>query len=608
MITVFIYIGKEADRSRPSDPLRVLFDGKAVGHEENTLIFRMDVTQDIRKLFRETYNTIAKLLCNESVRVIFECDPFNLNPLQSAGSRAEPLVAMLILAFPEISWDISADTQCRKDADQRTKIGLNEFSKARKHSLACTPIFDGGGLRDWVRQRIIEDSETAKDGGYLPRRTQSAIALDEETPYAFFHAYTAYRHGFRAIPITTQAQAEHWLGTNSPKQQSATIVFEDFFLNFPDGGSGYSKLWEARHNEFHQLEDISNRIFITSDQKRRCDKDKRRQNGLYLRDQRTRGKFIPPPLHKPTAGIFKLWEDSGLKRKLSWRGENGKRHRGTGELFVWPPPFRECEEDSKGHSAPGVLLVIADKLIERAEKLVKDGVSCVEEAVTGAVLATDALELLGGKTPTTSIEALRLKHEFEILAECQFAGVEYHVSMKPRLVEIRHEVRSICKWFHPDIQRRAALNAEMSILTALVRHLREYGRFDEEQTCMNRIRHLHNSLWMRYPRQAYRFVMWPVLRYLELLLSSFFTFFLIILVWVAVLSILYYYGANHPDWKMGLEDAITSFFSVGGPIDHGEEMGAKPWEFVSVTCLAIVSGFVHLGVFVSHLYSIVSRK
>jgi hypothetical protein len=599
MITVFICMGKDTDRPKSNNPHVVLFDGKAVGHEEKKLILNLDSTQDIRRLFPETYNTIAKLLCDESVSVKLQCAPSNLNPLHSAGSRAEPLVAMLILAFPEISWDISADAQSLNDVDVQGKKSFNEFSKARKHSLSCTPIFDGGGLRDWVRQRIIEDSETSEDGGYLSRRTQSAIALDEETPYAFFHAYTAYRYGFRAIPITTRAQAKHWLGTDSPKRQSATIVFEDFFLNFPDGGSGYSKLWEARHDKFQQLEDIPNRIFITSDQKRRCDKDKRKQNGLYLKDQRTRGKYIPPPLHKPTAGIFKLWEESGLKRKLSWRDENGKRHHGIGELFIWPPPFRECEEDSGGHSAPGILLVIADKLIERAEKLLQDGASCVEEAVTGAVLATDALELLGGKTPTTSIEALRLKHEFEILAECQFAGVEYHVPMTPRLADIRHEVRSICKWFHPDIQHRAALNAEMSILTALVKHLRQYGRFDEEQTCMNRIRHLHNSLWMQHPRHAYRLVMWPVLRYLELLLSSFFTFFVVLLVWIAAVAALYCGVAGSSDLAWGLRTAFDAFLlGDNNPPDASH----------TVTLIANISSWFHLGVFMSYMYSIISRK
>jgi hypothetical protein len=552
-----------------------------------------------RSAFAGIAADFSKFVAEDNVTVLVsQVHPLQLNPLLNQG--LESLLAMLILAFPEVRWRFGT---IRGYGDDPTiKRQLNDFRSA--HGLAGlfhpeqSTVFDSIGLRDWVRQRIIDHPETAKDGGYLPRRTQSAIALDEEVPYAFFHAYTAYRYGFRAIPITTDKQAENWLGTDSPKRQSATIVFEDFFLNFPDGGGGYSKLWEARHNEFQQLEDIPNRIFITSDQKRRCDRAKRKQNDLYLQEQRVRGKYIPPPLHKPTAGIFKLWEDSGLNRKLSWRDENGKRHHGAAEQFIWPPPFHECDEDTNGHSAPGILLTIADKLIERAETLIKDGVPCVEEAVTGAVLATDALELLGGKTPTTSIEALRLKHEFEVLAECQFAGVEYHVSMKPRLDDIRHEVRSICKWFHPDIQHRAALNAEMSILTALVKHLRQYGRFDEEQTCMNRIRHLHNSLWMQHPRHAYRFFMWPVLRYLELLLSSFFTFFVVLFLWVIALTATYHWIGDNIDWFESFKIALKAFLPAGDPISIAPV----------VTFIAHVSSYFHLGVFMSYLYSIVSRK
>ena len=163
-------------------------------------------------------------------------------------------------------------------------------------------------------------------------------------------------------------------------------------------------------------------------------------------------------------------------------------------------------------------MLVAENLILRAESSA-GSVETVAEAAQGAVLAVDAEELTGGRTPTTAVEALTLKHRFEVMAECQFCGVAYHIWMKPRLDEIAEETTAICKWFHAGQRKNAALNAEMHIVNQLVGILREFNRFDEEQICLNRIRRLHNTLWMR--QKPSRLIFWPVLRYLELLLSSF---------------------------------------------------------------------------------------
>ena len=82
------------------------------------------------------------------------------------------------------------------------------------------------------------------------------------------------------------------------------------------------------------------------------------------------------------------------------------------------------------------------------------GVTSVADAVSGAVLATDALELTGGRTPTTAIDALYLKHQFELEAECQFSGVEYHLRIEPRLEEIAEDAAWICRWFAPRQQKK----------------------------------------------------------------------------------------------------------------------------------------------------------
>ena len=249
-------------------------------------------------------------------------------------------------------------------------------------------------------------------------------------------------------------------------------------------------------------------------------------------------------------------------------------------------------------------MLIAENLIRRAEQLLGN-VSTVPNAVQGAVLALDALELTGGRTPTTAVEALALKHTFEVVAECQFSGVEYHIWMQPRLKEIGGEATAICRWFHTGQRKSAALNAEMHVLNKIMPILRESNQFDEEQTCMNRIRHLHNNLWMR--QRPIRRIAWPLMRYLEMLLSSFSIFVMALFAWVIVLSLLFWW-AGHPSWGYGLSDAMTSFFSVGGPIHREDGGGIAGLRHVIVTAVAILSGFIHLGVFISHLYSITMRR
>ena len=51
----------------------------------------------------------------------------------------------------------------------------------------------------------------------------------------------------------------------------------------------------------------------------------------------------------------------------------------------------------------------------------------------GALLALEAQELLANRTPTTALEALAVRHELEVTAECMFYGVEYNFDVRRRL-------------------------------------------------------------------------------------------------------------------------------------------------------------------------------
>jgi hypothetical protein len=300
-----------------------------------------------------------------------------------------------------------------------------------------------------------------------------------------------------------------------------------------------------------------------------------------------------------------------------------------------------------------VLLEVATHLIERAEKLKQETVT-LHDAIKGAVLATDALELLGCMTPTSSIEALRLRHEFEATAECKFSGVEHHFHLEPRIAEINEQVKDITHWFdpdpqrtaelnarmnirsrivhwrRPDLQKIAELNARMNILSRIVLVFRDHGRFDEEQICLRPLRTAQGHLWMSARRLRWGFR--PFIWYVHLLISSLPRFIMVVAIWVAGLTLLYVAtfpgfeqapaspvasvatsasaAATAPNrWFIGLQDATTSFFSVGEPKHqaHPGREGYTGWQ-MGVICLAIVGGFLHLGVFVSHLYTLASRR
>jgi hypothetical protein len=465
---------------------------------------------------------------------------------------------------------------------------------------------------------------------YLPLRRQLAIAIDEEIDYSLLHSYTAYRFGFRAVAASTYAIADEYLrhadSTGSvnqaypsdeqlgpyehPPSRQVYLAFEDLHLNFPDSSRrGLSQLYEERHPnrstgkysdgrcvDWPRLESAKYRVFVSAGLKPPGERERMRKNVRYLRKQQALGRRVTH-VSKPHAGMFRLWEHAGLRQGLK---------QGLALEFKWPPPAM-LAHDAYGHSAPGMMLLIANALIGRAKRLEKDDLPGIEPALRGAVLAGDAVELLGGRTGTVSVDALRMKHRFEIRAECAFSGVEHHMEVRARSIEVRKTIG----WLSGSVGRpqRATFadNSELEVMLDLGKILSDAGRFDEGLHCLNRVRHLHNTLWMR--KHPGRYLMWPVLRYLELLLGSFALFVVIVVMWVFALGVGYNAAAGYSNMSHGLMDSVTSFFSIGSPV-HPLTFNAPahPDVYGWVVAVAVVSGFVHLGVFVSHMYTIVSRR
>lgn len=548
----------------------------------------------------------------------------HLNPVKQHGWAT--VLGMLILAFPEIHWVMTVHTAPEaahgwvtdkkgelKTCDLRRAVTPDalEAVLALNRTGYCS-LFDAAGLRNSIRELMSADADP-KQRIQLPMRPKLAVAVDEEAGYAHLHAYTAYRFGFRSHVITTMGGMKAFLSTRIPEQNQTaetidlpttpqpSLVFEDLFLHFPDRHEDKFSHLKRRDVEFAHLATANYRILVTSGHHRGQDEEARTDNPHYLRDLRAGGQWNKE-IGKPLGGIFNLWVDSKLESKLR---EGGRR--GLAPEYVWPLPHPTTSAIG-GHSAPGRLLMIADRLIARSERLLEK-VQSVPQAVYGATLATDALELLAGKTPTTSLEAMALKHQFEVLAECQFVGTSQHMDVERRKSDIQRDVAALSEWFGTTARQKnsASWNAELAILNKLIKVFRDNNQFDEEQVLMIRARKLHRKLKFTDYWAPFRWLqIFPW--YVEKLVASFPLFLGFIACWILFLGKGFeVLGAK--SWGHGIADAFATFLSIQPPNDPDVWSVEKGWTWgFSLIAFTIGLGFVHLGILISHVYSLISRK
>ena len=603
-------------------------------------------------------------------------DSSRLDPC--TGSEWSAGLAMLILAFPDVRWAFGTMQGGGPAAEAvRYRHSLGSFRRA-DHS----PLFDATGLRDFVRGAILEKTEETLRPA-IPRRAKFAVALDDEPSYARLHSYAAYRNGYRALPVETETLAKEVLEKDGAKTwDTPKLTLEDYFLNYPDRSQDYRVRWsslESRDKALPQLTAEAYRVFVSTGHRQRPKTQTDFLNQSRLKDLKRSGRG-GACVAKPIGGIFALWRSAKL-----WRRRWLHTERGLAEGFVWPPPEeaktlgwrrrlagllsrivarwskRATNDDDKGggHSAPGGLLLVASTLIERADWHAENAHS-LSDALTGAVLAKDAGEILAGMTPTTSLEALAIQQRLETFAECQFQGVQSQSDVKSRVLDLEDNINAIGKMFPPRVRPSAQWNAESMILASLVKVLDEHSQFDEAVVLRNRARFVHRRSWLPramsqlfgrwFGRLWVGWLRWVnplywMAAYTHALLRSIPVFVSIIVAWLIGLSCLFamYRGeaskASWEDrWKLGVQDAVSSFFSVGPPL-HADSTPEEPTEkekreqnsedtrpvlkkdlrkamekdqvetqYVLVACLAIVAGCFHVGVFISHLYSIVARK
>jgi hypothetical protein len=188
-----------------------------------------------------------------------------------------------------------------------------------------------------------------------------------------------------------------------------------------------------------------------------------------------------------------------------------------------------------------------------------------------------------------------------------FYGVGYNIDMKKRFEEIAGEVRAVSGWFHPSVKKKSALNAQLGIITELIEILRDHGQFDEEQDCLKCLRKL-NRKWYYLNRPWLSFIR-PIHAYIETLVGSLPLFILAIFAWPTVLGVFSkILRAEFEKLSSGasiwvhISNSFMTFFGLQ-PI---QPPGNPPAHILTI--FTILIGFLHLGIFISFLYTLITRK
>ncbi len=509
-----------------------------------------------------------------------------------------PLMGMLVSTFPEIRLlfynPFASLSSCEKKISQFNEVYPSILTERLKEIENFYFIFDPIGIRENVKESYLKTSKKINFINYLLPRDKFAVSMDEESSYAFLHGYLAYKLGYRCLIVTTEA-IMGLLSTENAKYKipEVSLTFEDMFLNFPDKYkdirlSSLSK----RDLEYDLLKDVSKRILVTVGHK---NIPWYRENLAYIRKLGKRVRVV----YKPSSGMYNIFDKSGLLKDY-WKRRKGE--------WTKTKPRHGAIEEIGGHSAPGRLQLIGENLIDRSRRILKEAES-VQDCILGATLALEAVELLGYRTPTTSLEAIALKHKLEVKAECMFYGVEYNIDVKNRIREIKNEVKSVAFWFHPKIRKRSILDAQMRIITDITRVFQEVGHFDEELECLNCLRLLNRRWSLRQPgfKGVLNLLIYPIRSYIETLVGSLRWFSLALVGWPLVLGIIgniteAKFGATFSSLAAHISNALLIYFGL-----QSNGVPQDTWAHI-LTLLLVSGGFLHLGIFISYLYTLITRR
>ncbi len=585
-------------------------------------------------------------------------DPKDLDLVEGKGWDA--VVAMLICAFPEIRWVFHYPF-----AESGDRL-YNEAHLLGKRGYPCEmptgfePLFDPTGLRQDIKGTV------RKAQLKVQTRANVAVAIDEEREYAYFNAYAAYRFGYLAHTVVSLGMADFLFGEHGsikgriPSDPLSLLSFEDVFLSFPDAASDHEpdrpidKLMERYKRWFKTIDEDAlelakfqpptfwnwlfpylghqslklhpgwnlRRIIQTASERRLQDPSEGSEKGIT----RSEVKGVSRYEVKPIGGLFDLWKGPPLFRSKRWRyvprflARSERYATAYPEGFQWPPV--PTDGDRGSHSAPGRLLLIAQRLADRAGTHLS-GMRSVPDAIYGAVCANEALEIVACRPPTFALEALTLRHRFEVMAECMFLGIAHDIEVEARIKELERDVEAIGVHFSGKDRHKRIVSSKLGIVNELTRVFRDYNQFDEEMRCRRTARYLEvKKYWFSSSTlNLWKWVATPFRFYTSLLLNGVPNMLLSIGSWIAGFTVLYRFCTPDPNqtsagWSEAFGHALWTFVghqpSTSRQFEHKHL--AIPWGHnvcdwaPIITVFAVLLGLLHFGVLVSHMYSMISKR
>lgn len=536
----------------------------------------------------------------------------------------------LVLRYPEVFW-IFLTTQNVSDLPDCHFVDLSSFftpidnpSKTFKpniggsllrHSRGFRTWFDPTGFRRWIREGNKNEDQ---------RRISSyGIAIDEEVNFALLNGYVLYRNDHATFIVNSCSEMDEVLKDNRLQN---VYVLEDAELKFCDAtgerikkgyliptedNRSYCALLKKREEEYPLLRTATARIIVSS--------------ALIPVDtiKTSQGQAVESVI-KPYGGMFAQKLE---KIRVDSRNQSGyDQHQ---EL----PSRDESEAAQKNttgdpvnsHSAPFQRQQIAESLLIRARHIEHDATS-VRSAVHAALLANEARRLLHNQTLALSLEALAIQHRMEVTAECSFIGTASQLEVKQRFLELGQDIRQIVGQTGKNGAHQIN-NALIEIADDLRRCYRHFDQFVEEEVVLKKLRDYEWDLEYRSPRpdsdtkglfhRIGCFLSGKTQKYFNLALSGFPVLICLSMGWVVLFAILYYVldVVVHSEYKRpGLWVRHSALCFFGADSNVGEdvyEFEQGDWTllcFWALSIVEIISGFLHIGIFISYLFQKISRR
>jgi len=335
--------------------------------------------------------------------------------------------------------------------------GLRSVLARFSHGMRCW--FDPTGLRTLVKHNFLETvfddnpkrSRTADQRAVLRRRLESvAVAIDEEREFAMFSGYAAWKYGRRAWMVTTYSEFNvHplWAAIDGDEAGSDVIVLRDIDLRFPDvpkDTDGTRRAlkdvrraaWSSKIGKSWYVRAISSEKNVTPVGGARKfgrfrEGDQQNDNDHWRLGQTTDKTYFG--FQKPVTSIYDLKDVLGP-------GARAAEESMIARLKAVTDVDSDAANGNAGnHGAPYVNLGMAESLLHQARRMD----DCPSGHILGALLASEAYEMLLGMSKTTSLEALLEMHRAEVKAETGFPGVESTIQIASRSDDIAKSLQAL---------------------------------------------------------------------------------------------------------------------------------------------------------------------